>query len=93
MLCQYQTSVQIVRNKPPDYRAALGIEIFVLEAPKVDDLVAIQEDYGRVHVDLKVMDCRMIDRLANKIGSKNIKRYLPAQHHWPERSTDCSVNH
>jgi protein ImuB len=65
----------------------LGIELFVLEAPKVEDLIAIQERLWEGSCGLENNGlAELIDRLANKIGSKNIHRYLPDQHHWPERS-------
>jgi protein ImuB len=66
---------------------ALGIELFVLEAPKVQDLNPKQEklwtDEGGLY-DPSLSE--LIDRIANRVGAKNIHRYLPAQHHWPERS-------
>ncbi|MHA4842538.1 Y-family DNA polymerase [Flavitalea antarctica] len=66
---------------------ALGIELFILEAPKVDDLIAVQERLweGTCGLEDNAL-AELIDRLTNKIGSKNIHRYLPDQHHWPERS-------
>jgi protein ImuB len=66
---------------------ALGIELFVLEAPKVEDHLPQQEKMweavGGLH-DLRLSE--LVDRLANKIGADRIHRYLPAEHHWPERS-------
>ncbi|HTE27707.1 Y-family DNA polymerase [Flavitalea sp.] len=66
---------------------ALGIELFILEAPKVEELIPIQERLWEGSCGLEANGlAELIDRLANKIGSKNIHRYLPDQHHWPERS-------
>lgn len=66
---------------------ALGIELFVLEAPKVEDHLPQQEKMweaaGGLH-DLRLSE--LVDRLTNKIGADRIHRYLPAEHHWPERS-------
>ncbi|MDB5133724.1 MAG: protein ImuB [Mucilaginibacter sp.] len=67
---------------------ALGIELFVLEAPKVEDMDPEQEvlwlPAGCGLADLSLAE--LLDRLANKIGAGNIHRYLPQEHHWPERS-------
>jgi protein ImuB len=67
---------------------ALGIELFTLDAPKVDDISPEQEvlwaaeDAGLDDNDL----VDLLDRLRNKIGAKNINRYLPQESYWPERS-------
>jgi protein ImuB len=66
---------------------ALGIELFVLEASKVDDHFAKQEKMWEGAGGLE--DERLselIDRLASKVGTNCIHRYLPDEHYWPERS-------
>ena len=66
---------------------ALGIELFVLEAPKVDEFLPAQEKMWEEFGGLSSsMLSELIDRLANKIGLDSIHRYLPAEHYWPERS-------
>jgi protein ImuB len=66
---------------------ALGIELFVLEAPKVEDNFAQQEkmweDSGSLE-DVRLAE--LIDRLAGKVGANAIHRYIPDEHYWPERS-------
>jgi protein ImuB len=66
---------------------ALGIELFVLEAPKVEDHYPEQEkmweDAGGLE-DIRLSE--LIDRLASKIGAHAIHRYMPDEHYWPERS-------
>jgi protein ImuB len=66
---------------------ALGIELFVLEAPKVEDLLPTQEkmwgESGGLE-DIRLSE--LIDRLANKVGMQSVHRYLPDEHYWPERS-------
>lgn len=70
-------------NIEPD----LGIELFVLEAPKVEDCLSSQEKLwnspGGFH-DIRLSE--LVDRLAGKIGADHIHRYIPDEHYWPERS-------
>jgi protein ImuB len=66
---------------------ALGIELFVLEAPKVETYHPKQEkmweDSGGLE-DIRLSE--LIDRLASRIGKQSIHRYVPDEHYWPERS-------
>jgi protein ImuB len=66
---------------------ALGIELFILEAPKVEDHYPQQEkmwEGSRGLEDIRLSE--LIDRLAGKIGIQAIHRYIPDEHYWPERS-------
>lgn len=66
---------------------ALGIELFILETPNVEDAPAVQEKLWEGSCGLE--DARfseLLDRIAGKIGEGHIHRYLPAEHYWPERS-------
>lgn len=65
----------------------LGIELFVLEAPKVEEHLPDQEKMW--HGSSGLNDERLfelIDRLAGKVGDQFIQRYVPDEHYWPERS-------
>ncbi|MCU0419898.1 MAG: DNA polymerase Y family protein [Cyclobacteriaceae bacterium] len=65
----------------------MGIELFVLEAPVVEDLLPAQEKMWKASGgwdDERLAE--LVDRLATKVGSGVIHRYMPAEHHWPERS-------
>lgn len=66
---------------------ALGIELFTLEALKVEDLNPVQEKLweqeGGIHNNGLA---ELLDRIEGKIGPNHIYRYLPDEHHWPERS-------
>lgn len=74
--------------KIPLLEPDLGIELFTLEAPKVEDVSPEQEvlwsPEGCGLEDTGLAE--LLDRLANKIGAANIHRYLPQEHYWPERS-------
>lgn len=65
----------------------MGIELFVLEAPKVEDYLPHQEKMweatGGLH-DTRLAE--LLDRLANKISMSSVHRYIPDEHYWPERS-------
>jgi protein ImuB len=66
---------------------ALGIELFVLEAPVVEDVDAVQEtiwNFSGSTDNAGLME--LLDRLAGRTGIQVIQRYLPQEHHWPERS-------
>jgi protein ImuB len=73
---------------------ALGIELFVLEAPKVEEVDPVQEALwspeGCRLEDASLAE--LLDRLANKIGAGSIHRYLPQEHYWPERSIKLSLS-
>jgi protein ImuB len=72
---------------------ALGIELFVLEASKVDDHTPAQEKIWNTSGDLTDNNIALLlDRLANKIGEHKIHRYLPDAHYWPERSVKKAVS-
>lgn len=66
---------------------ALGIELFVLEARKVEDHLPNQEKMWHSSSGLADEDlAELLDRLATRFGEQSIHRYLPAEHYWPERS-------
>jgi protein ImuB len=65
----------------------LGIELFVLEAPKIEKVPAGQQKLwaGSCGVEDQGL-AELLDRLANRLGASGIHRYLPDEHYWPERS-------
>ncbi|MEJ7677100.1 MAG: DNA polymerase Y family protein [Segetibacter sp.] len=73
--------------KLPTIVPDLGIELFVLEAPKVEDQSSTQQKLWEAMLSLNnVQLSELIDRLAGKVGSNAIHRFLPNEHYWPERS-------
>ena len=77
----------------PTIEPALGIELFVLEAPKVEVQLPQQENMWEGSDGLAdVRLSELIDRLANKVGTKAVHRYLPDEHYWPERSLRPSLS-
>jgi protein ImuB len=74
--------LQIAKIEP-----ALGIELFLLEASKWEDMQTVQEQLWAVKKGLAdTALAELLDRVAGKVGPEAIQRYLPAEHYWPERS-------
>lgn len=66
---------------------ALGIDLFMMDALKTEKLSPRQEilwDTASGLQDIGLSE--LMDRLTNRFGQEYIHRYLPAEHHWPERS-------
>lgn len=64
----------------------LGIELFVLEAPTVEEHIPAQSTLWEGSGGLaSIQLSELIDRIAGKIGADRIRRYLPDEHYWPER--------
>lgn len=66
----------------------LGIELFTLEAPKVEEVIPEQDALWSVEaggLDQNSL-VELLDKVATKIGPKNIRRYLPQESYYPERS-------
>jgi protein ImuB len=65
-----------------------------LEAPQTEPLSPEQEvlwsPEGCGLSDTRLAE--LLDRLANKIGAKAIRRYLPRESYWPERSIRPAVS-
>lgn len=71
----------------------LGIEVFALEARKIEDAPAMQEQLWESVCGLENNSlAELIDRLAGKIGEGHIHRYLPDEHYWPERSIKTALS-
>jgi protein ImuB len=79
--------------KIPTIEPALGIELFILEAPTVED-VSITQDvlWNTASKDDDTGIAELLDRLAGKVGLHAIHRYLPAEHYWPERSIKLAAS-
>lgn len=84
---------KLFQLKIEQVRPGLGIEFFVLEAPKVDDVSPDQEALWSVKpgLDDQSVIC-LLDRVAGKIGAGAIHQYIPSAHYWPERSHGKSAS-
>ena len=74
--------------KIPLIEPALGIELFTLDALKVEDVEPEQEVLWSTTAggleDERLRE--LLDKISNKMGTASIHRYLPQECHWPERS-------
>jgi protein ImuB len=79
--------LKLFETKLSSIEPALGIELFVLDAVKVEDHHSQQgkmwEGVGGLD-DIRLAE--LLDRLASKVGIQTIHRFLPDEHYWPERS-------
>jgi protein ImuB len=65
---------------------ALGIELFTLEAQRIEDAAAVQENLWQRNIGLENINLsELLDRFNGKFGNC-VHRYIPDEHHWPERS-------
>ena len=70
-----------------------GIEVFVLEAPVVEDNLPVQDkiwETGGSHTEIQLSE--LLDRFAGKFGKEHISRFLPDEHYWPERSVKPAIS-
>lgn len=72
--------------KIPEIEPALGIELFTLEATLVEDLTESQEALWSTSNRDRTAISELLDNIAGKVGMQTIRRYLPQEHYWPERS-------
>jgi protein ImuB len=84
---------RLFENRLGQIEPALGIELFILTAKKVEDVGSTQESFwngtGGLH-DTNLSE--LLDRLSGKFGADKISRYLPQEHYWPERSFKPAVS-
>ncbi|MDQ6763272.1 MAG: DNA polymerase Y family protein [Bacteroidota bacterium] len=72
---------------------ALGIELFILEATKVEDIQPLQETLWTANSSLESKElAELLDRLESKFGNNIVHRYLPDEHHLPERSIKLATS-
>jgi protein ImuB len=93
--CNSKHLFKLFETRIETIEPALGIELFTLDALKVEALPAMQENLWENTMSLDNIDlCELLDRIGGKIGAANIQRYIPAGHYWPERSFDnaSSIN-
>jgi protein ImuB len=85
--CNVRHLFHLFEMKLPMFEPDLGIELFLLEATQVEDYTPAQEQFWKEAPGLNNQQiAELIDRLTGRINPEAIQRYLPAEHHLPERS-------
>ena len=85
--CNTRHLFKLFEIKIDTIEPALGIELFTLDALKLEALKPVQEDLWEHASGLNNIDlAELLDRIAGKMGAQYIHRYVPDQHYWPERS-------
>jgi protein ImuB len=83
---------KLFENKIATLAPALGFELFVIDAPVVEDITVDQETFWPVsdqNDDVALSE--LLDRIGGRVGMHAIHRYLPDEHYWPERSYKAAV--
>ena len=71
----------------------MGIELFTLDAMKVEDILTSQESFWTANSSFDTREIsELLDRLESKFGKDIIHRYLPDEHHLPERSVKLATS-
>ncbi len=73
--------------KIPHLEPDLGFELFMLEAPVVEELSAAQRALWETaaNPDEKI-ESELLDKVTGRLGAAAIHRYLPDEHYWPKRA-------
>lgn len=78
---------KLFEDKLPAIEPALGIELFVLEALKVEEHIPVQEILWEKQGGMQdAALAELLDRFTGRFGSHCFHRYLPDEHYWPGRS-------
>ncbi len=72
---------------------ALGIELFIIEAMKTEDVQSSQQTFWTMNSSLECREvAELLDNLENNFGNNIIHRYLPAERHLPEHSIKLATS-
>ena len=77
---------KLFEHKIVTLEPALGFELFVLEAPKVESITAEQAAMWNAASQNNIKVAELLDRITIRTGSDAIVRYLPVEQYWPERA-------
>lgn len=70
-----------------DFSFGLGIDLMMLTAPVVDPLEADQASFiPPARDDASAEFAALVDRLANRLGFRDVRRLVPVESHVPERA-------
>lgn len=81
-----QHIARLFKDKIGAFEPDLGFEMFMLEAPTTEPVTPEQAALWEKLSHDKLKMGEFIDRIMVKTGAESVRRYLAAQHYWPERS-------
>lgn len=85
--CHIQHLLRLFALKINTIEPDLGIELLILEAPVVTGIREEQGSFWSITGDKNLTAiAALLDRMAGRGGHDIVRRYLPAEHYWPERS-------
>ncbi|WP_138484769.1 Y-family DNA polymerase [Dyadobacter bucti] len=91
--CHVEHLFRLFELKVSSIEPALGIELFILEAPVVEELDQMQETLWNITGNNNQSEItELLDRLTGRGGMQIVHRYLPDAHYWPERSVKEAVS-
>lgn len=82
--------LKLFSNKLDNIEPGEGIEVFTIEALQTEVVLAAQEKIWNQSADPAIYE--LLDRIEGKFGNSKIHRFLPAEHHWPERSIKAATS-
>ncbi|MBG9374619.1 DNA polymerase Y family protein [Panacibacter sp. DH6] len=84
---------KLLENRIAAIEPALGIELFLAEAIQVEKVRSVQQTFWTANGNAESREvAELLDNLQNKFGNNIVCRYLPAAHHWPERSVTVATS-
>lgn len=84
---------KLFETKIATIEPALGIELFIIEALKTEDVQASQQTFWTMNSSLECREvAELIDNLENNFGNNIIHRYMPAERHLPEHSIKLATS-
>lgn len=85
--CNTKHLFKLFEIKIDSIEPALGIELFTLDAGKIETLPAVQEKIWDNADGLDAINLsELLDRIEGKVGANHIRRFVPDEHYWPEHS-------
>jgi protein ImuB len=91
--CNVEHLFKLFELKVSTIEPDLGIELFIMEAPVVEDINQVQETLWNISGSNDQSEiAELLDRLAGRGGGNIIHRYLPDEHYWPERSIKTALS-
>lgn len=70
----------------------LGFELFLLEAKITEEITIEQSALWEASDHNSAAVAELLDKIGGKVGADSIRRFMPDEHYWPERSYRPAVS-